>query len=109
MVIILATKQFKSTTGKNMPTYDLRNKETGEVKEMFLNISKKEEMVASGEWEQVHLGAPADVTHTGNIINKTSGDWKDLLKKIKKGATGNSSLSDAQRKKHGLSVSTIKT
>ena len=92
-----------------MPTYDLKNIKTGEVKEMFLTISKKEEMLASGEWEQKILGAPATVTHTGNIINKTSGDWKDLLKKIKKGATGNTTLSDAQRKKHGLNVSTIKT
>lgn len=92
-----------------MPTYDLKNIKTGEVKEMFLTISKKEEMLASGEWEQKILGAPATVTHTGNIINKTSGDWKDLLKTIKKGATGNTTLSDAQRKKHGLNVSTIKT
>jgi len=92
-----------------MPTYDLRNTKTGEIKEMLLTISKKEEMVASGEWEQIHTRAPADVTHTGNIINKTSGDWKDLLKTIKKGATGNTSLSDEQRKKHGLSVSSIKT
>jgi len=92
-----------------MPTYDLRNTKTGEIKEMLLTISKKEEMVASGEWEQIHTRAPADVTHTGNIINKTSSDWKDLLKTIKKGATGNSSLSDEQRKKHGLSVSSIKT
>ena len=92
-----------------MPTYDLKNIKTGEVKEMFISIAKKEELVASGEWKQVILGAPAPVTHTGNIINKTSGDWKDLLKKIKKGATGNTTLSDEQRKKHGLNVSTIKT
>ena len=51
---------------------------------MLLSISKKEEMVASGEWEQVHKRAPADVTHTGNIINKTSGDWKNHLEGIKK-------------------------
>lgn len=93
-----------------MPTYDLKNVETGEVKEFLISISKKEEMVASGEWTQVMLRAPADVTHTGNIINKTSGDWKDLLKKMKTNAHGgNTSLSDDKRKKYGLSVSTIKT
>ena len=35
-----------------MPTYDLRNTKTGETKEMILSISKKEEMVASGDWQQ---------------------------------------------------------
>jgi len=69
-----------------MPTYDLKNRETGEIKEMILTISKKEEMIASGEWIQVHLGMAADITHTGNIVAKTSGDWRDLLKKIKKGS-----------------------
>jgi hypothetical protein len=92
-----------------MPTYDLRNTETGEEITKFCSIAEKEKMVASGEWEQFFTRMPADITHTGNMINKTSGDWKDLLKTIKKGATGNSSLSDEQRKKHGLSVSTIKT
>jgi hypothetical protein len=68
-----------------MPTYDMKNVKTGEVKEMFLKISEMEEMVASGEW-QTQIGAPALVTHTGNIINKTSSDWKDHLKRIKKNA-----------------------
>ena len=87
----------------------MKNIKTGEMKEMFISIAKKEEMIASGEWEQKILSPTALVTHTGNIVNKTSGDWRDLLKTIKKGATGNSSLSDEQRKKHGLNVSTIKT
>jgi len=69
-----------------MPTYDMKNTKTGEVKEMFLKISEKEAMIESGEWEQVFTAAPDLVTHTGNMINKTSGDWKDLLKKIKKSA-----------------------
>lgn len=69
-----------------MPTYDMKNIKTGEVKEMFLKISEKEALVESGEWEQVFNSAPELVTHTGNIINKTSGDWKDLLKNIKKNA-----------------------
>lgn len=67
-----------------MPTYDLRNTKTGETKEMILSISKKEEMVASGDWQQVHLSAPKDVTHVGSMIGKTSSDWSDHLKNIKK-------------------------
>lgn len=92
-----------------MPTYDLRNKETGEVKEMLLTIAKKEEMVASGEWEQVHLGVADLVTHTGNIINKTSGDWKDLMKKMKNEAGGNTGLSADKKRKYGFADNSIKT
>ena len=92
-----------------MPTYDLKNVETGEVKEFLISISRKEEMVASGEWTQLILSAPADVTHTGNMINKTSGDWKDLMKKIKKESGGNSGLSAEKKRKYGFVDNTIKT
>jgi len=68
-----------------MPLYTFRNKETGEEKDMILSISEMQELTAKGEWAQV-IGAPNMVTHTGNIINKTSGDWKDHLKRIKKKA-----------------------
>ena len=76
---------------------------------MILSISKKEEMVASGEWQQVHLGVADIVSHTGNIINKTSGDWKDLMKKMKKEAGGNTGLSADKKRKHGFVDNTIKT
>jgi len=70
-----------------MPAYDLKNLKTGEIKEHFVSIAKKEEMVESGEYEQVHLGAAGVVTHTGNIINKTSSDWKNHLQNIKNAAS----------------------
>jgi len=66
-----------------MPLYTFRNKESGEVKDMLLSISAMEELKEEGEWEQI-IGAPNLVTHTGNVINKTSSDWKDHLKNIKK-------------------------
>jgi len=67
-----------------MPTYDMKNVETGEVKEMFISISKKEEMVESGEWVQVHLGAMNIVRTTTSSLSKTSHGWRDHLKRIKK-------------------------
>jgi len=66
-----------------MPLYTFRNNKTGEVKDMVISVSSMQELTEQGEWEQV-IGAPNMVTHTGNIVNKTSGDWKDHLKKIKK-------------------------
>lgn len=66
-----------------MPLYTFRNKETGEVKDMMLSIADMQTLKSEGEWEQL-IGAPSLVSHTGNIINKTSSDWKDHLKNIKK-------------------------
>lgn len=67
-----------------MPMYNIRNKKTDIIEEVFLPYSSLEALIAEGDYEQVHLRAPGLVTHTGNIINKTSGDWKDYLKKVKK-------------------------
>lgn len=92
-----------------MPTYDLRNTKTGEEISHLCTIAEKEEMVASGEWEQFHSRMPGDITHTGNIVNKTSGDWKDLLKKIKDGSGGNSGLTSSQKRKYGFQDNSIKT
>lgn len=51
-----------------------------------MTLSQREEFLTSGEWKQIHLDTPKLVTHTGNIVNKTSSDWKDHLKRIKKGS-----------------------
>ena len=92
-----------------MPTYDLRNKTTGEEISKLCTIAKKEAMVASGEWEQFHSRMPSDITHAGNIVNKTSGDWKDLLKAVKKGAGGNSGLSKEKKEKYGFKDNSVNT
>jgi len=61
----------------------MRNLQTGEVEDMLISISQMEKLLEDGQYEQV-IGAPNLVSHTGNIINKTSSDWKDHLKNIKK-------------------------
>ena len=63
-----------------------------DLEEMIISISKMEEMTKSGEWEQVHTKTVELITHTGNIINKTSGGWKDLLKSIKKNSGRNNTI-----------------
>ena len=68
-----------------MPTYNMRNKSTNEVQTMILTLSEREEMLASGEWTQ-ELSTPGFVSMNGGTLSKTSGDWKDLLKTIKKGS-----------------------
>ena len=45
------------------------------------------------------ISAPASISQAGSTLNKTSGDWKNLLTKIKKEAGGNNEVAV----KHGLS------
>lgn len=67
-----------------MPTYTLMHKETGEEKDIFCSYDElKEHLENNPDWSKV-ITAPALVTNTGNVINQTSGDWKDLMKKMKK-------------------------
>ena len=68
-----------------MPLYDLKNKETGEVKEHFISISDMQELVATGKWEQV-LSVPHHVSEVGDVFSKTPDSWRDLAKSIKKGS-----------------------
>jgi hypothetical protein len=71
-----------------MPTYTMKNKETGEIKDMFLSISKMEELKEEGEWEQI-IGSPKIVSGVGGhgaAISKAGTGWKDLLGRVKKGS-----------------------
>ena len=69
-----------------MPTYTVMHKETSEEKDIFCSYDELKEFLDNNpDWSKV-ITAPNLVTHTGNVINQTSGDWKDLMKNIKKGA-----------------------
>jgi len=70
---------------ENMPFYTIVNKETGEEEECMCSYSRLQKRLdeLGPDWQQ-RIGAPALVTHTGNVINKTSGDWKNLMGNIKK-------------------------
>jgi len=74
-----------------MPTYSMKNKETGEVEEMYLTLQEREDILSTGEYEQM-LSTASFISQHGSTISKTSGDWKDLLKKIKKGSGSGSSI-----------------
>lgn len=68
-----------------MPTYTMKNIESGEITTLILSLREREEMLASGLFEQ-QLATASFVSQTGGTLSKTSGDWKDLLKTIKKGS-----------------------
>jgi|TARA_R110000823_G_scaffold174787_2_gene307412 hypothetical protein len=74
-----------------MPTYEVRDLKTGEDTEIICSYSSLQEKIDSGRFIQVHKSTATIVTHTGSMLSKTSGDYKDLIKKIKKGSgRGNS-------------------
>ena len=63
----------------------MKNLETGEIKDMILSLREREELLATGQFTQ-ELSTPNLVTMVGGTLSKTSGDWRDLMKKINKEA-----------------------
>ena len=74
-----------------MPTYSMRNKVTGDVKEMFLSLSERQEMLDNGEWEQL-LSTPNFVGDTTSTMRRAGKDWEDHLSRVKKGAGRNNTI-----------------
>ena len=64
-----------------MPTYEFRNKETGEVTEVFMKMSAKEQyLIDNPHLEQTMTQAPA---FTGDHITvKKDTGFKEVLQKI---------------------------
>ena len=69
-----------------MPNYTFENTETGEVTEIHMKISERDQYVKDNpHMKQIITGAPAigDPARLG--IRKTDGEFNSLLKHIKKG------------------------
>jgi len=66
-----------------MPTYTMKNKNTGKEITLICSIAERDNMIASGDWTQ-SLVTPNFVSQSGSTVSKTSGDWRDLLKRIDK-------------------------
>jgi hypothetical protein len=66
-----------------MPTYTLKEIKTGITSQVFISISRMEELVASGEYTQI-IGAPKIVTGVGNPLKNTPNGFKDILREVKK-------------------------
>jgi len=68
-----------------MPLYIIKNRKTENTQTIMCSWnSLQEKLTDLGEdWTQ-QIGAPALISHTGNIVNKTSSEFKQLLGNIKK-------------------------
>ena len=76
-----------------MPTYDIQNKKTGEVKEIFCSYANKEKALKKEgkDWEYL-VGSPRIATGGTNVIKRAGNEWNDVLKTIKKNAGKDSTI-----------------
>lgn len=69
-----------------MPLYEFKDKVTGEVTEKIFSFASREEYLKENTNLEIVIGLPGLISMHGSALNKTSGDWKDLLKRVKKGS-----------------------
>ena len=76
-----------------MPLYTIVNQKTGEEENCMCSYDRLQKRLEElgPDWRQ-QIGAPALISATGNIVNKTSGDWKNHLENIKKGSSRGSNI-----------------
>lgn len=65
-----------------MPTYRFRNKETNEIFEDFLSISKRAELLEQNPHIEQLLTPVVISTMTGDLDSKTDDTWKEVLSKV---------------------------
>lgn len=68
-----------------MPTYSMKNKVSGEIQEMYLSLAERQELLDTGDWEQM-LAIPNFVTQTQSTLRRAGSDWQEHLGRIKKGS-----------------------
>ena len=67
-----------------MPFYDIQNKKTGEVKEIFCSYSDREKALKEEgkDWEYIVHGINLSYLGTKSTLQRTDSGWKDTLSKI---------------------------
>lgn len=77
----------------NMPTYDIQNKKTGEVKEIFCSYADKEKTLKKegSDWEYV-MSAPSISSDLIDPIKRAGSEWNDRLKGIKKASAKDNTI-----------------
>ena len=64
-----------------MPTYDFLNTETGEIEELFLSLSQREQFLKDNPHIQQMIGATATVSGV-SITGKIPDGFKEVLAKV---------------------------
>ena len=77
-----------------MPTYEIQNQKTGEVKEVFCSYNDKEKELKKHGKDWIYLiGAPG-LSYQGAVSNirKAGTGWNDVLKQIKKNSAKDNNI-----------------
>ena len=76
-----------------MPLYDFLNKETGENEEHMVKLADYDQFIKDNQHLQREFTTAGIISHAGgNIVSKTSSDWREHLNKIKKNAGRKSNI-----------------
>jgi len=72
-----------------MPTYDFRNKETGEIVERIMSVSAKEEFLKENpQFESYHGGAPVMMDPVRLGVRRPDQGFKEVLQRIHEKTAG---------------------
>tara|TARA_R110000868_G_scaffold105345_2_gene289669 strand:+ start:1340 stop:1573 length:234 start_codon:yes stop_codon:yes gene_type:complete len=67
-----------------MPTYTIKDTKENQEWEIICSWNELQEMLYKNSNLKQGLQTPVSVSMTGSTVSRTSGDWRDLLKKVKK-------------------------
>ena len=66
-----------------MPTYEFKNRVTGEVTEVFMNVSEREKYLLDNPRLTQVLQAPNFITRRdGDVLKKAGAGWNEVLQKV---------------------------
>ena len=67
-----------------MPTYTIKDVKENQEWEVICSWNELQEILDTNPNLKQGLSTPVSVSMTGNTVSRTSGDWRDYLKKVKK-------------------------
>lgn len=68
-----------------MPLYTIKNTKTDEETNAFMSYEELQDLLKEGSFVQI-IKPIKIVQGVGGVLSKTDDGWKEVLKKIKKGA-----------------------
>ena len=67
-----------------MHTYTIKDVKENQEWEVICSWNELQQILDADQNLKQGLATPMTVGQTGNVVSKTSGDWRDYLKKVKK-------------------------
>ena len=66
-----------------MPTYEFKDKETGETQEVFMKLSEKDQFLKDNPNLKQQITAPNFITRRdGDVLKAAGSGWNEVLQKV---------------------------